>query len=437
MTPAARIAAAIEVLDEIERAPGPADAVLASYTRTRRYIGAKDRAEIADLVYRQFRTRARLDWCLRAAGAEPTPRLRVLTLLVAEGETTAQALADRLSMGRYAAAPLTQTESGLLERLAGAGLDRPDMPERVRLECPEWAEAELRRTLGDRFAEELTALRRAAPVDLRVNRLKAERTAVRAILAGEDVPSEPTPYAPSGLRLDRRRPVQATRAFRDGLVEVMDEGSQLLALLVGAAPGMRVVDFCAGAGGKTLALAAEMANKGQIVACDVEAARLERARRRLARAGVDIVECRPLSSERDKWVKRAAGRFDRVLIDAPCSGTGTWRRAPDARWTGIAPAIADLTALQDRILASARRLVKPGGRLVYGTCSLLAAENEDRVEALLAAEPGFRIVPARDLLPDVSGAGTYLRLSPATSGTDGFFGAVLERAAGGGPDSAQ
>ena len=425
MTPAARIAAAAEILAELDHAPAPADAVLANYLKARRFIGAKDRAAIAELLYGILRRRARLDWHLEQAGAAPSARTRMIAELALAQHRSPAEIAALFGGSRYAAPPLDAGERRLLGHLAGRRLEPPEMPERVRVECPDWAETPLRALFGPRFAEELAALNRPAPLDLRANALKADRETVRAALAAEGIVATPTPFSPWGLRVEGRPPLSATRAFREGLVEVQDEGSQLLASLVDARPGMQVVDFCAGAGGKTLALAATMANKGRIVACDVSARRLEQAGRRLRRAGVHNAERRTLSSERDPWVKRHKGQFDRVLVDAPCSGTGTWRRNPDARWGRGGPDLAELTALQAKILDSAARLVRPGGRLVYGTCSLLRAENEEQVAAFLAAHPDVASVPAATLLPGL--AGDFLRLTPARHGTDGFFAAILER----------
>jgi 16S rRNA (cytosine967-C5)-methyltransferase len=227
-------------------------------------------------------------------------------------------------------------------------------------------------------------------------------------------------------------PLGGLAAFKEGLVEVQDEGSQIAALLVGAGPGMRVVDFCAGVGGKTLALAAGMENRGKLVACDVSARRLERAVRRLRRAGVNNVERRVLSGERDKWVKRHAGGFDRVLVDAPCLGTGTWRRNPDGKWRATPNDLAELVVRQHDILHSAARLVRRGGRLVYATCSLLREEDEAQAEAFLMAEPEFSLVPAARAWAETIGGPSpggerYLRLTPAQHGTDGFFVAIFDR----------
>jgi 16S rRNA (cytosine967-C5)-methyltransferase len=271
-----------------------------------------------------------------------------------------------------------------------------------------------------------------APLDLRVNLLKTTREAAQAALAAEGFAAEPTRLSPWGLRIPDRRPVSASQAFTEGLIEVQDEGSQLVALLTEARPGMRVADYCAGAAGKTLAIAATMANQGRIVACDVSASRLDGAGRRLRRAGVHNAE-RHLLVSGDKWLKRHARGFDRVLVDAPCTGTGTWRRNPDARVRTTGQDLDELTGKQTRILDTASELVRPGGRLVYATCSLLPEEDEMQMQGFLERHPEFSAVPLgrlwEGLVPGVSppGEGPWLTLSPARHGTDGFFAAVLER----------
>src|SRR6185312_1481114 len=280
-------------------------------------------------------------------------------------------------------------------------------------------------------------------LDLRVNLLKAEREAVYAALARQGIELARTKLSPIGLRLFERVPLGQLDLFKSGAIEVQDEGSQLAALLADARPGMRVVDFCAGAGGKTLALAAAMKNRGHLVASDIAEKRLERATQRLRRAGASIVQRQPLSSARDKWVKRHAQGFDRVFVDAPCTGTGTWRRNPDAKWRLRPEDLAELTALQAEILDSAARLAKPGGRVIYATCSLLAEENEAQVERFLAAHGDFSLRPIGAVWAETIGVappaeGDMLRLTPARHGTDGFFVAVLERRnkAAAGTDSA-
>jgi 16S rRNA (cytosine967-C5)-methyltransferase len=268
-----------------------------------------------------------------------------------------------------------------------------------------------------------------APLDLRVNALKGSRDDARAMLRAEGVESEPTRLSPWGLRVAARQSVTTGQAFQSGAIEIQDEGSQLVAALVDARPEMRVADWCAGAGGKTLALAMTMANRGHIVACDVSAPRLEGAVRRLRRAGVHNVE-RHLIAAGDKWAKRRAESFDRVLVDVPCTGTGTWRRNPDARGRLRESDLAELLGKQVAILDAASRLVRIGGRLVYATCSLLAEENEAQVSAFLTRRPEFALVPLAQtwsLETPCPCEGNYLSLTPLRHGTDGFFAAVLER----------
>ncbi|KZC97014.1 RsmB/NOP family class I SAM-dependent RNA methyltransferase [Oceanibaculum pacificum] len=438
MTPGARITAAIEVLEIIRAGDtlAPADSVLGDYLRQRRYIGSKDRTAIAAMIYGTYRNRARINWWLDHARSKPRPRTLMIAYLLLVERMDAKQLRALFDGYHYNQQPLEKPESVLADRLAGQSLDHPDMPEAVRGECPGWAEAGLRAALGERFLEEMAALNKEAATDLRVNTLVGTREEAIAALAEDGIFAKPSLYSPIGLRLSGRPALGGTKALKSGLVEVQDEGSQLLALLVGAVPGMQVVDFCAGAGGKTLALAAQMQNKGRIVAADVNARRLERLALRQRRAAAHNIERRPLATERDPWVKRHKDKFDRVLVDAPCTGTGTWRRNPDAKWGRGGIDLAELTALQSEILDSAARLVRPGGRLVYATCSLLAAENEDRVAAFLAGHAEFRLVPLSEawpgLLPDApmpeaADAGGYLRLSPARHGTDGFVAAILER----------
>ncbi|MCX8134308.1 MAG: RsmB/NOP family class I SAM-dependent RNA methyltransferase [Roseococcus sp.] len=435
MTPEGRLAAAIDLLHATLEAPRrPADAIAAEFFRARRYIGGSDRRAVSDLAWGVLRQRLRLDWWLAGLGARPTPRrLALAHLLLVEGLTPAAA-ARRFAGGRYGAGALEPEEQRLAQALAGKPLIGKEMPEGVRLNLPPWALPGLAARFGPRLAEEAAALEQGAPLDLRVNRLRATREAARAALAAEGFAPEPTPFAPQGLRLRGRAPVTAGAAFRAGLVEVQDEGSQLIAALVGARPGMRVVDYCAGAAGKTLAMAADMENRGRITACDVSAPRLAGALKRLRRAGVHNAETHLLTPG-DRWAKRRAGAFDRVLVDAPCSGTGTWRRNPDARTRLGAEDLQELLTKQGEILDTSAQLVRPGGRLVYATCSLLPEEDEMQVEAFLARHPGFRAVPlarawAEAGLPGAPPCpGPHLALSPAAHGTDGFFAAVLERAA--------
>jgi len=433
MTPAGRIQAAIDLLAAIEAAPRrPADAIANDHFRAHRYIGGGDRRAISDLAWGAIRQRLRLDWHLAETGAAVTPRLVLAAhLLIGEGWPP-QKLAGHFTGDRFAPTPLDAAEIATVRRLSGRDLVDPAMPEGVRLNLPDWALPGLRQRFGDRLPEEAAAMDATAPLDLRANLLRTTRDSARLALAAESIAAEPTAWSPWGLRIPDRRPIAATAAFREGLIEVQDEGSQLIALIADARPGMRVADYCAGAAGKTLALAATMDNRGHVVACDVSAVRLEGAGRRLRRAGVNNAE-RHLLEAGDKWRKRRGRSFDRVLVDAPCTGTGTWRRNPDARLRTGARDLAELVGKQSVILDEASELVRPGGRLVYATCSLLPEEDEMQVERFLARHPDFVVRPAMPLWAELCpgttppNEGDFLALSPARHGTDGFFAAVLER----------
>jgi 16S rRNA (cytosine967-C5)-methyltransferase len=436
MTPGARLAAAIELIDDIACGDAPADRRIDAYMRRRRFIGSKDRQAITERVYGLLRRRRRLDWWVERAGLDAKTRTRLVADLVITDGIGKTEINDIMTGGKYDPKPPSPAEQRLITTLTKdkAGIDHPDMPADVRADCPAWLWPRFESVFGDRVVDEMGALNEPAPFDLRVNRLKAERDAVLAELKPLALSAQTTALSPLGIRLGQRWPVDRIPAFKDGRVEVQDEGSQIVALLADARPGLRVVDFCAGAGGKTLAMAAQMQNRGHLVACDVHAKRIERSVLRLRRAGVQNVERHTLSSERDPWVKRHARGFDRVLVDAPCTGTGTWRRNPDAKWWLKPSDIEELNVLQARILDSAQRLVKPGGRLIYVTCSVLTEENEAQIAAFLAAHGDFAILPVPKLWPDAVGgpcpvADDMLRLTPARHGTDGFFAAILERRA--------
>jgi 16S rRNA (cytosine967-C5)-methyltransferase len=436
VTPAARIEAAIALLEAVEAAPRrPADAIANDFFRARRFIGSADRRVVSERTWAVLRARRRLGWWLDRVGMAEVPALLVAASLIVEGWDAA-GVGQTYSGGRHAPARLEDGALAALGQLQGHTLSHPDMPEAIRLEVPDFLLPLLRARFGAALEAELAAMDGQAPLDLRVNTLKTDRESVRSALAADGIDAELTALSPWGLRVVGRRPVMATRAFQDGLIEIQDEGSQLVAAVVGATPGMAVCDWCAGAGGKTLALAMTMNNRGHIVACDVSAPRLDGAVRRLRRAGVHNAE-RHLVEPGDKWAKRRAGRFDRVLVDAPCTGTGTWRRNPDARLRLQERDLEELLPKQAAILDVAERLVRPGGRLIYATCSLLGEENEDQVSGFLARHPQFHAVAVEEAWPlDVPtrgqgvhlSQGAYLSLSPRRHGTDGFFAAVLERA---------
>ena len=433
MTPGARIEAAIGLLETIGAERGAADDVVAEYFRRHRFAGVKDRAAISRHIYGVLRRRGQIDWWLARCGAPADARHRMLAELTLFEEWSLPALQRACDGDRFRPRALDPDEQRLVEALAGAKPQHRDMPADARGNFPAWLQPYLEKALGREVPREMAAMEGEAPLDLRVNTLKATRAQAVAALEEEGVEAVRTPLSPLGLRIFARVPLGNLQVFRRGEVEVQDEGSQLAALLADARPGMRVVDFCAGAGGKTLALAAAMQNRGHLVACDIAAKRLERATQRLRRAGASIVQRVPLASARDKWVKKHAASFDRVFVDAPCSGTGTWRRNPDAKWRLTPKDVEELVALQAEILDSAQRLVKPGGRLVYATCSLLQEEDEDQVAAFLAGHADFALLPIASVWADAIGGdcparGESLRLTPARNGTDGFFVAVMERA---------
>ena len=432
MTPGARIEAAIGLLSAIGEGRGAADDIVADYFRRHRFAGAKDRAAISGHIYGVLRRRGAIDYWLQRNFAPADARHRVLAELALFEEWSPDQIDRACDGDRFRPTRLDEDERRLIERLSDTPPYPKDMPAEARGNYPAWLAPALERALGRDLARERVAMQEEAGLDLRVNTLKTDRETVYAALARQGIELARTKLSPLGVRLFERVPLGQLELFKSGAIEVQDEGSQLAALLADARPGMRVVDFCAGAGGKTLALAASMQNRGHLVACDIATKRLERATQRLRRAGASIVQRQPLASARDQWVKRHAAGFDRVFVDAPCTGTGTWRRNPDAKWRLKPEDLAELPALQADILDSARRLVKPGGRLIYATCSLLMEEDEDQVATFLESHSDFRLLPIREIWADAVGGDCLaradtLRLSPARHGTDGFFVAVMER----------
>ncbi|HET7847788.1 MAG TPA: RsmB/NOP family class I SAM-dependent RNA methyltransferase [Pseudolabrys sp.] len=429
MTPAARLAAAIDILATIESERRPAADALKAWGLTHRFAGSGDRAAIAGLLYDALRRRAS-SACLMDAD---TPRAIVLGMLKRERGLGADAIAKLADGSRYAPEPLSDIERARLDdgSLAGA-------PPHVAGDYPEWLDPYLASSFGDMRAEEGAALASRAPLDLRVNALKADRAKASEMLA--DLAPEHTPWSPWGLRIAlsadaKSPPIHAEPAFIKGLVEVQDEGSQLAALFSGAKAGEQVVDLCAGAGGKTLALAAMMENKGQLYAHDDDKRRLAPIHARLARSGARNVQVRNPKSVGDPLAD-LAGRIDLVLIDAPCTGTGAWRRNPDAKWRMRPGALDRRKQEQADTFDRALPLLKPGGRIVYVTCSVLDDENGAQVRAFVARHPGFAIVPpAIAALAEKAVAFAQaarftpegLLMTPRLTGTDGFFVSVLQR----------
>ena len=431
MTPGARISAVIELLDKIDRSFSQADEVVSSYVRGRRYIGSKDRRFISETVYSMIRYTAHLNWWTRSG----TSRDKMIAYLAGIESMPSRDLQQLFDGTNYSPAPLSPVEMALittasLKPIAGASV--PALPGWVQAEFPEWLYAGMESYWGQSFRTEAKALNMPAPVDLRVNTLKASCTRVLEILKNDRLTAEPTPHSPLGLRLSVRRNLRATTAFKGGFVEIQDEGSQLIALLTDATADHKTIDFCAGGGGKTLALAAAMKDRGSLLACDTHKGRLDKLTPRLKRAGVSNVSQHLLTGPEDPWLREHRASAERVLIDVPCSGSGAWRRAPASKWRLTADTFQNYTSLQAAIMDQASLLVKPGGRLIYATCSVLPQENEKQIAAFLARTTVFRAIPIGALWEKFIGGtcpspGNHLSLTPARTQTDGFFCAVLER----------
>lgn len=406
------------LLTELLKFVGPADATTSRFFRAHPKLGHNERGIIAEAVFAVLRRRMEFAHLSESGTGGPVRRLALLGLMQ--------------TMGRTAVRPfISDAEGAWLEHVSK--IDPASLPLRIRTNLPDWIVAALAaRFPPEELAQLTAALNYPAPLDLRVNPMKANREQVLAALREAGIEADATPYAPLGIRVRGKPALTKLKVFEDGWIEVQDEGSQLLCGLVAPRRGEMIVDFCAGAGGKTLALGGAMRSSGRLYAFDVSERRLGKLKPRLARSGLSNVHPVLIDSEHDAKIKRLAGKIDRVLVDAPCSGLGTLRRNPDLKWRQSEAALAELTLKQASILASAARLVKVGGRLVYATCSVLPAENELIIDAFLAEHPGFALVPAGDAFAEQRielDMGDYLSLWPHRHGTDGFFAAVLERRA--------
>jgi 16S rRNA (cytosine967-C5)-methyltransferase len=412
---------AAELLRQLLTFSQPADAVISKYFREHRELGPRDRAFIAETVYSVLRRKRLLE---RICGAQPKVRQLLLAALAKLGGVSQRQFGELLDKDETA------------WFVAMKGQKEPELSLAEQADFPDWLGERL---LRDRSAEAILALARGlnqpAPLDLRVNPMKTTRDSVLARLTAEGIEAAPCRLAPLGIRLKEKPVLSRHPLYLGGEIEVQDEGSQLLAHLLDPKRSEMVVDFCAGAGGKTLLLGALMRSTGRLYAFDVAAKRLARLKPRVARSGLSNVHPACIAGENDARVKRLAGKIDRVLVDAPCSGLGTLRRNPDLKWRQTAQSVGELASKQRDILAGAARLVKLGGRLVYATCSILSEENEDVVDSFLATHPGFRRLSAAQILlaqkiavADLGGAGD-MRLLPHVDDTDGFYAAVLERTA--------
>jgi len=413
MTPAARIQAAIEIVEALGQTDQPLDRLLRDWFRVRRYAGSKDRASIAARVFTIQRHRASLGWRMKSE----TPRALAIASLIAEDESPESFFTG----GGYGPSELTDAERAAIAT-------RPDgaPPLHVRGEFPEFLVPELVRAFGSHLLDETVALQARAPIDLRVNTLKRQRDEVLAALMAREFPAEPTPFSPIGIRVpsgDGSAELGRSAMFESGAFEFQDEAAQIASLLCNARPGERILDLAAGAGGKSLALAAAMQNRGEIVACDIRQPALQQLAARASRAGATNIKTVLIENEPPE------GPFDAVLVDAPCSGTGTWRRQPELRWRLTPQFLQERVTLQDRLLDQAASRVRLGGRLIYATCSILPCENEDRISAFLARHREFALRPCAEVWRESGeappGMGEYFKATPRTTGTDGFFAAIF------------
>ena len=441
MTPAARNQAVIELLDDLFKSlqsEGPSlESLVRRYFAKRRYAGSSDRRQVREITYQIMRDFQHLAWRLEATGGHP-PSAR--NLLIARLVQYAEDPAAVFSGQKYAPDPLDEAEHRLAKGLKTTG----DGPSWARLNCPHWMVPAFEKRFGEAIEDGLTALNERAPVVLRTNRLKGDHHAAAAVLQAEGVATATGQIVSDALIVDAGAHIQAGTAYRQGWVEIQDEGSQMAAALVDPQPGMTVIDLCAGAGGKTLTLAAMMQNEGRLVAVDIAAAKLSELANRADRAGVtniEIVEIEPPqdAGRRAKQLKTFKGVAERVLVDAPCSGTGTWRRQPELRLRFDTERLDAILELQRRLLDEAAALVAPGGRLIYVTCSLLPAENEDQCTWFLNCHPDWRpldwqqIWSAREPNPapdSLSHEPACLQLAPHLHGTDGFFVSIFEAPSG-------
>jgi len=423
MHPKALLDACAELVRLTLKFDHPADAIVSRFFRDNRGLGPRERATLAETVYTVLRKKQLFD---HFAPSGSGPKERRLAILGFYGP------------GDFLRSALTDQEKKWLDQCEQVKV--ADLMERHRHNLPEWLVQPLKDQLGAEFWPLVESLNQGAGLDLRVNALNSKRSDIQKELAKAGIKATPTPYSPWGLRIDGKPPLNKLDAFIRGAIEVQDEGSQLLALLLDAKRGEMVVDFCAGAGGKTLAIGACMRNTGRLYAFDTSAHRLDALKPRLARSGLSNVHPAAIAHERDERVKRLSGKIDRVLVDAPCSGLGTLRRNPDLKWRQDMKAVEEMAVKQAAILQSAARLLKPGGRLVYATCSVLPQENEAIAQAFSEAnadsftplEAGqvlaeLKIEQAAGLCSGADSAQRYLRLWPHRHQTDGFFAAVWVR----------
>lgn len=423
--------AAIEIIELFDKQDRPASAVTAEYLRSRRYVGAKDRKNIQETLFSLIRNRYFIEWQFSQIDVEYSARALAFAYLIKINESLDQ-LNSYLDGAPYSPAPLSPTEhTWVTQYLEYCKRPIYQPPLWVQGNYPQWLENELLKTYGSELIPEMQAFDSNAPMDLRVNTTKTTRSALLKKFQQDGIQAQPTKYAKNGIRVLGRPALLSTKEYRQGKIEIQDEGSQIITELVSACSNHHIVDFCAGAGGKSLALAEKCAPNGKVISCDTSQKRLNKIKPRLARSGLKNIEIKHLEKTSD-WQKAAEQTADRVLVDTPCSGTGTWRRDPDARTRLTEKSLADYKRQQSQILDEAAPLVKQGGRLVYATCSILASENLEQVENFVQRQKMFRLLPIGEIWRKEIGnievpTTNTLQLTPKQHAVDGFYIAIFER----------
>lgn len=432
MTPSARLSAVVELLIINFEVNGRAEQAVSTYFKNRRFAGSKDRRWITEQLYLILRRLGELDWIAEQVDLEPTARTRACLSLLVFNEISASDLAEKHFEGTHAQ---TLPEPAELEAFAKVSdLDLAQMPETAIANFPLWIIEKLGGQYGDKLPEILQSFRNRAPASFRVNLLKSSIDTVMKTLEEAAIGAGVMHCSPNGFSLDTHQNLTGNALYREGAIEVQDEAAQVSALLAGAKPGMQVIDYCAGGGGKTLALGAGMDNSGQIYALDIDARRMKDMAERCKRADLHNVQQQviPEDGQTNEALEKIGDGADIVFVDAPCSGSGTWRRQPEQKWFLTEEKLSEYINLQAEIIEKAAKFVKPGGRLIYATCSLFADENANQVEAFLAKNTEYKVIPVDTLWAEAGLLGEpistpYLQITPDSFGADGFFTAVLQR----------
>lgn len=420
----AHVQESIILLEKILETKAPADRIISFHFKQNRFIGSKDKASISSIVYDVLRNKSFLEFYLGAFSIEYTPRQYVIAYLRIIKKLSKKEINEIFDGSKYAPKRLTEKLYNFIKEVHN--LDTSSIKSFQKCNYPEWIESYLARSFGDKIEENMQAFNSQADLTIRANALKISREELQKELKNENIKTEFTKFSPYGLKVIGKANLFNSKAFKKGLFEVQDEGSQILAILADAKPKQRILDMCCGAGGKLLALGATMNNTGVLLGTDIHEKRLNESKKRIKRSGLSNASIKVISSENDKYLKRQAGKFDTVFVDAPCSGTGTWKRNPDSKWKLQEEFIQELTQTQASILQKASALVKPEGTLLYATCSILKEENDYQIDKFLSDNPNYELVDISIMHPSLTENKT-LQLTSLEHGCDGFFAAILKK----------